>query len=146
MNDNQPVIVTRHAGLVSWLAQRGITGRVITHATPEDVRGKDVYGVLPLHLAALARSVHMVDMPDLRPDQRGKDLNPADMNAAGARIVAYVVMPAEQHATAVKAADDGWVGERCWSCAKTHSVLTGARMPRPVIYDTPMSQVRDITE
>ena len=31
----ESVIITRHKGVVEWLARQGITGRVIEHATPE---------------------------------------------------------------------------------------------------------------
>lgn len=85
------VIVTRHAGLVAWLASRGITGEVKAQVGPDDVRGKRVYGVLPLHLAAEAAEVVTVDMPDLKPEQRGQDLTPAEMDAAGAVMTAYSV-------------------------------------------------------
>ena len=85
------IIVTRHAGLVAWLAERGITGRVISQATPADVRGKRVVGVLPLHLAAEAAEVVTVDMPGLKPEQRGQDLTPAEMDEAGAALTTYVV-------------------------------------------------------
>ena len=80
------LIVTRHRGLVHWLKEHGVEARVLAHATEEDVRDQDVYGVLPLGLAAAARTVTTVDMPDLAPDQRGKDLMPSEMNAAGARL------------------------------------------------------------
>jgi len=86
------VIVSRHVGAVEWLRQRGITGRVIEHATAEDVRGRVVYGTLPLHLAAEAARVVAIDLPRLRPEQRGKDLSPAEMDAAGARLIAYKVL------------------------------------------------------
>lgn len=85
------VIVTRHQGLVNWLAQRGIVGDVIAHATPDDVRDKDVIGNLPLHLASVARSVTVVDMPNLPADWRGKDLTPDQMDQAGATLTRYVV-------------------------------------------------------
>ncbi len=85
------VIITRHQGQVSWLAQRGIAGQVIAHATPDDIRGKDVIGNLPLHLAALAESITTIDLPGLTPEQRGKDLSPAEMDAAGASLTKYVV-------------------------------------------------------
>ena len=85
------VIVSRHQGLVDWLAQRGIVGKVIAHATPDDVRGKDVIGNLPLHLASVAKSVTVVDMPDLPADWRGKDLTPDQMDQAGAKLTRYVV-------------------------------------------------------
>ena len=86
------VIVSRHEGAVKWLAQCGITGPVISgNATPDDVRGKVVVGNVPLHLAALAARVASIDMPALRADQRGADLTPAEMDAAGASINWYVV-------------------------------------------------------
>ena len=78
------VIVSRHAGQVEWLKERGITGEIIPHATPEQVRGKDVVGNLPLHLAALANSVAAVNLPNLPADLRGQDLTPAQMDEAGA--------------------------------------------------------------
>jgi putative CRISPR-associated protein (TIGR02620 family) len=78
--------------LASWLALRGITGDVISHvATPNQVEGKRVYGVLPLHLAALAESVIVVDMPRLTPELRGTDLTPEQMDAAGATLARYRV-------------------------------------------------------
>jgi len=86
------VIVTRHAGAVEWLRLRhGITGRVITHAEATDVADKIVIGVLPLHLAALAARVISIDLPGLRPDQRGKDLTPDEMDEAGATLEIYHV-------------------------------------------------------
>ena len=85
------VIVTRHAGLVAWLAEQGITGRVIAQATAADVRGKIVFGALPFHLAALAVEVVAVDLPGLTPAQRGQDRTPAEMVAAGATLTRYRV-------------------------------------------------------
>lgn len=117
------IIVTRHRGLIDWLATNLIpheytprfTGTalewwtfglepqdpeygcyrsipVVWHGTAEDVRGKHVVGVLPLHLACLAASVTEVALPDLRPDQRGKEVTPDEMDAAGARLVRYTVL------------------------------------------------------
>lgn len=85
------VIVSRHQGLVDWLRRKGIVGKVIAHATPDDVRGKDVIGNLPLHLAAMAKSVTVVDMPALPADWRGQDLSPEQMDEAGATLRRYVV-------------------------------------------------------
>jgi len=86
-----PLIVTRHSGVVEWLRQRGIEGEVVSHASPDTVRERVVYGVLPLHLAAEAEEVIAIDLPNLRPDQRGKDLSPAEMDSAGARLRRYRV-------------------------------------------------------
>jgi putative CRISPR-associated protein (TIGR02620 family) len=85
------VIVTRHTGMVEWLARRGITGRVIAHAYADDVRGKRVIGVLPLHLAAEAAEVVSVDMPLMKTEDRGRDLMPDEMDAAGATMKTYQV-------------------------------------------------------
>ena len=88
----EALIVTRHAGLVEWLALHGVEGQVITQASPDDVRGRHVVGVLPLHLAVLAASVTVVDMPRLTAEQRGKDLTPAEMDEAGATMRRYIVV------------------------------------------------------
>ena len=85
------VIVTRHQGMIDWLAQRGIVGKVISHATPADIAGKDVVGNLPLGLASLANSVTTVDLPDLPADMRGQDLTPDQMDAYGAKLSTHVV-------------------------------------------------------
>lgn len=92
MNDNDVLIVTRHSGLVEWLRQHGITGRVVEQANAETVRGKRVYGVLPLHLAAEAAEVVVVDMPRLPREKRGVDLSPEEMDEYGAIMTAYVVI------------------------------------------------------
>ena len=86
------VIVTRHRGLVEWLRRKGIEGEVIAHANADDVIGKDVIGNLPLHLASLALSVTVVDMPNLPPELRGQDLSPEQMDEAGATLRQYVVV------------------------------------------------------
>ena len=89
------VIVTRHRGLVTWLQEKldfDVSDvKVVEHAVPSDVRGAVVYGVLPLNLAAEAVEVWTVTMPNLRPDQRGQDLTPAEMDAAGAHLEGFVV-------------------------------------------------------
>lgn len=92
--NNKNLIVTRHAGLVEWLRLRGIEGDVVAHATPETVKDRHVFGVLPLNLAAVAASVTNVDMPRMAAEQRGKDLSPAEMDEAGAELARYVVLTA----------------------------------------------------
>jgi len=85
------LIISRHPGVVAWLAARGITGEVVAHATPDLVRGRDVIGVLPLALAAEAGTVTSIDLPGLQPEQRGRDLTPAEMDSAGAILRRYCV-------------------------------------------------------
>ena len=86
------IIVTRHKGAVEWLRRQGIVGDVLTHVTdPAQIAGQRVIGALPLHLAAHAAAVGSIDMPGLRPDQRGVDLSADEMTAAGAVIRWYVI-------------------------------------------------------
>jgi putative CRISPR-associated protein (TIGR02620 family) len=87
------VVVTRHEGLVAYLRREGLIppdARVIAHASPEDVRGQHVIGVLPLHLAALAASVTEVPLA-LRPEDRGRDLDADEVAARAGRPVTYKV-------------------------------------------------------
>ena len=72
-----PVIVTRHPALVEVLIEEGIapaSAQVIAHATPEEIRGRAVFGILPLHLAAEAESVTVIGL-NLPPELRGQELN-----------------------------------------------------------------------
>lgn len=85
------VIVTRHAGMVQWLKKNGVEGEVISHATQEQIEGKDVYGVLPLHLASVCNSVTTVDMPGLPSEKRGIDISVEEMDAYGATMSRYEV-------------------------------------------------------
>ena len=67
-------IITRHSALVQVLREDyGIVGDVIDHATPADVHGHDIVGILPIHLAALANSITMLNL-NLPPSLRGVEL------------------------------------------------------------------------
>lgn len=70
----EAVVVTRHPALVEYLREIGVKiEKVIDRATPEEVRGRHVYGVLPLHLAAEARLVTTVPL-DVPAELRGQEL------------------------------------------------------------------------
>ncbi len=73
----EAIVVTRHPALVEFLREQGIIGedvKVLTHASPEDVRGRVVFGVLPLWLAAEAEAVVEISL-DIPPELRGKELS-----------------------------------------------------------------------
>lgn len=71
----RPLIVTRHAATVGWLRARGIEGEVMTHVkSPEQVRGRVVYGNLPMRLAAEAAYICAVEI-DIPAEMRGKELD-----------------------------------------------------------------------
>lgn len=87
------IVVTRHPALVELLKERGIIKdnvRVLFHAGPEDVRGQDVIGILPLSLACLAKSVTEVPLT-LTPEMRGKELDIDTLRQIAGDAVTYVV-------------------------------------------------------
>ena len=87
------VIISRHPAAIEFIRAndaRFLAAHVITgNATPDDVRGKIVAGNIPLSLAALAEEVVAVEFSGAPP--RGAEYTAADMEAAGARLEAYVV-------------------------------------------------------
>lgn len=87
------IVVTRHPALVELLLEEGIIfpdTPVYEHATPEIVKGRDVIGVLPLHLAALCNSIAEVKL-DLTPEMRGKELDLQTLKSIACEIVTYKV-------------------------------------------------------
>lgn len=89
------IIITQHKGLVEYLEEKGFQAdRVISHATLEDVRGQDVVGVLPYHLAAEASRVTVVTLDP--PPARGEDLSKDEVAARARSIETYVVLSSEK--------------------------------------------------
>jgi len=87
------VVVTRHPGLVDYLKETGLTShdvRVVTHAGPDDVRGKDVCGVLPHSLSCLTASFTEVPLA-LPAELRGTELTLEQVRKYAAPPVTYIV-------------------------------------------------------
>lgn len=85
------IVVTRHDALVEFLNWIGLCARERkAHVAKEDVLGKHVIGVLPLHLASKAASVTEVVL-ELTQDQRGKELTFEEVEAAYRGIKTFVV-------------------------------------------------------
>jgi len=92
------IVVTRHPALVEYLRQHGYLDgdvEVREHVTAEDVRGRDVIGVLPLHLAAEAASVTEVPLA-VTPDMRGRELTLAEVERIAGHPRRYVVRVVEE--------------------------------------------------
>jgi len=90
------VIVTRHSGAVEWLRNHGVEGPVIDRATPDDVRGQIVYGVLPLELAAEAQEVWTIrfrasEEARKRLAETGGNIPAEEMETLGAELVGFRV-------------------------------------------------------
>jgi putative CRISPR-associated protein (TIGR02620 family) len=87
------VIITRHQGLIPLLIEMGLATNdttVLSHATADDVAGKDVIGVLPLWLAAQANSVTEVTL-NIPADMRGVELDVDQCRAYMTGVSTYVV-------------------------------------------------------
>lgn len=88
------VVVSRHAGLVDYLREIGIIDAatpVLPHATADDVLGKHVVGVVPLHLAAAAALVTEVPL-DLPFELRGLELSADQVRLHARPPVTYRVI------------------------------------------------------
>lgn len=89
----ETIIVTRHEALIQYLIEQGVVEegtKVISHATPEDVNGKHVIGVLPLRLAALTAKVTEVPL-NIPAEMRGKELSIKDVRKYAGEITSYEV-------------------------------------------------------
>ena len=87
-------IITRHPGLVEYLKEIGLadaTTTVLAHATPENVRGKHVCGVLPHSLSCLAESFTEVPLT-LPPELRGMELTLEQVRQYAGDPVTYRVV------------------------------------------------------
>ena len=97
--NTRTVIVTRHPALVEYLRSIGLVpedARIIEHATPEDVAGAHVIGVLPLRLAERAWLVTEVPL-DIPPELRGRELTLAEVRQFAGEPVQYVVRKAADY-------------------------------------------------
>lgn len=72
----------------------GLGAKVVAHATPEEIRGKHVIGVLPLHLAALAATVTEIPLA-LAPEDRGKELGIERLREIAGPAITYKVTVVE---------------------------------------------------
>ena len=91
------VVVTRHPALIKFLVEQGIVNEktpVISHATADDIEGKHVIGVLPMHMAALALTITEVPL-NIPAELRGKELSLEQVKKFAGEPVTYSVRTAE---------------------------------------------------
>ena len=85
--------VSRHPGALEWARRRGIQARAVTHLEIERIEpGDRVLGTLPVSVAAevCARGGRYFHLSlDVPPEDRGRELSPAEMEEAGARLEEY---------------------------------------------------------
>ena len=102
--ENLSVIVSRHPAAIQFIAEQlggtvnalgvAVAGGkyipVVAFATEDSVRGKLVYGNVPLSLACSAAAVCVIEFQWTPP--RGQEYSLADMKAAGACLRWYGVL------------------------------------------------------
>ncbi len=87
------LVVTRHPGLVAYLRELGLATeatQVISHASPEAVRGKHVCGVLPHSLSCLCERFTEVPLA-LPAELRGAELTLEQVRQYASAPVSYIV-------------------------------------------------------
>jgi hypothetical protein len=87
------IIISRHPAAVEFVRRERpelVDAPVVAQATAEDVRGRRVFGNLPLSLAAVAAEVWVIEFSG-DPASRGQEYDLAAMDAAGAHLVGYVI-------------------------------------------------------
>ena len=91
------LVVTRHPGLVTHLNQLGLCGlgvEVIDLATPDDVTGRHVCGVLPHSLSCLTET--FTEVPLILPQElRGKELTANEVKRYAGPPVTYTIRKCE---------------------------------------------------
>ncbi len=86
------ILVTRHVALKEFLeGDCGVKiSAVIEHATAEAVAGKEVIGVLPIHLAAICGTYTALTL-NIPAEMRGKELTLEDLREFAGPLVTYKV-------------------------------------------------------
>lgn len=71
------IVITQHQALIDFLKEINLISEdfeVISHASPEEIRGNHVIGILPLHLAVEAEKVTTVPL-NIPKELRGQELS-----------------------------------------------------------------------
>lgn len=84
-------IVSRHPGAIAWIKSKGFEGEQIAQFTPEMAQeGDTVIGVLPVPLIASVLNAGaqfiLLSLPAVAFSERGQELTPDQMDAAGAKL------------------------------------------------------------
>jgi len=87
------VIITRHPGALKWLRKHHPEYKEvehIVHAKPEDIEGNIVIGMLPIHMAVLAKEYWNLSL-NIPAEMRGKELTVSDMEKYNCKIEQYKI-------------------------------------------------------
>lgn len=94
----EQVVVTRHPALVTYLLNNGYidkNAKHISHASIDDIRGKHVFGVLPLWLACHTAKMTEVQLR-LPLDKRGIELSLKEIEFFAVKPHTYIIRKEEK--------------------------------------------------
>ncbi|MDP8173655.1 CRISPR-associated protein Csx16 [Pasteurella skyensis] len=86
-------VITRHNSLIEYMKEVNLiddSAVIISHATPEDVKGKDVIGILPHSLSCLTKTYTEVPLI-LPPEKRGVELTIEDVRKFAKEPTTFIV-------------------------------------------------------
>lgn len=89
----EKIVVTRHKVLVQYLMMKKMidnSTKVITHANPDEIKGKHVIGILPYWLACHAEQYTQISLR-LPPEKRDQELTVEDIDFYIKKPETYVV-------------------------------------------------------
>lgn len=87
------LVITRHPGLVQYLLVEGLVSgdcEIRTHASESDVKGKDVWGVLPHNLSCLCNTFTEIPL-NIPAELRGAELSEEQVRQFAGKPVTYKV-------------------------------------------------------
>ena len=100
------VVVTRHEGAKKWVCEKkGLANaETVEHFSAEDIQnlreGDRVVGILPIPLVAdvlrTGARFDLLVLPELSREQRGHELTPDEMDAAGAKLMRVTALEMEE--------------------------------------------------
>ena len=89
------IVVTRHESLIEYLKEIKVIQdgdfQLISHATLEDVEGKDIIGVLPISLASHANTITEIPL-NVPMELRGQELSLDQVRKYAGEIAVYKVL------------------------------------------------------
>ena len=93
MKKIETLIISRHAGAMGWIQKHHpefAECELITHASPEILKGKRVIGILPIQLAVLATEFWNLSL-NVPANMRGKELTIEDMEKFDCKIEQFQI-------------------------------------------------------
>lgn len=140
-------IITRHAAVPNWLKQLGFEGDILTHLEEKSIVSGETYiGILPIPLIKkildAGSEFILLSLPEVASGQRGQELSPDEMTAAGAclhRITVIGMEPVQGlQLPAGWKAEPVWVhadGTKCTHAEKGNRDFTFCRCGHDVPWD-----------